>query len=64
MHYDVETNALICLIKRLDETYSGYSVYISCYRKPCHFANEIFVSEHRHFSNKIYVLQVSFQNRL
>ena len=30
MHYHVETNALICLIKRLYEAYSGVSVYISC----------------------------------
>jgi len=35
MQYHVETNALICLIKRLAETYSGDLVYISCYQKLC-----------------------------
>jgi len=35
MHYHVETNALICLIKRLAEAYLGDLVYISCYKKLC-----------------------------
>jgi len=35
MHYHVETNALICLIKRLAEAYSWDLVYISCYQKLC-----------------------------
>jgi len=35
MHYHVETNALICLIKRLAEAYLGDLVYISCYQKLC-----------------------------
>ena len=37
MHYHVETNALICLIKRLAEAYSGGDLvyYISCYQKLC-----------------------------
>jgi len=51
MHYHVETNALICFIKRLAETYLGDLVYISCYQKLCHSATGIFASEHRHFSN-------------
>jgi hypothetical protein len=58
MHYHVETNALICLIKRLDETYSGDSVYFSCYQKPCHLATGIFVSEHQHFSNNTYFTSI------
>ena len=51
MHYHVETNALICLIKRLAQTYSGDLVYISFYQKFCHFATGMFASEHRHFSH-------------
>jgi len=35
MHYHVETNTLICLIKRLAEAYSGDLVYISYYQKLC-----------------------------
>jgi len=42
MHYHVETNVLICLIKSLAETYSGDLVYISRYQKLCHFATGIF----------------------
>jgi len=60
MQYHVETNALICLIKRLAETYSGDFVYISCYQKLCHFAIGIFASEHRHFSNNnLYVTSIN-----
>jgi len=56
----VETNALICLIKEIDETYSGDSVYISCYQKLCHFATGIFASEHWHFSNNnLYLFRTS-----
>ena len=51
MHYHAETNALICLIKRLAETYSGDLLYISCYQKLCHFPTGIFATEHRRFSN-------------
>jgi len=35
MYYHVETNALICHIKRLAEEYSGDLVYISCFQKLC-----------------------------
>jgi len=35
MHHHVETNALICLIKRLAEADSGDLVYISGYQKLC-----------------------------
>jgi hypothetical protein len=58
VHYHVETNALICLIKRLYETYSGDSVYISCHLKLCHFATGILASKHRHFSNNTYVTSI------
>jgi len=59
MHYHVETNALMCLIKRLDDTYSADSVYISWYRKLGHFATGIFSSEHRHFSNNnLYITSI------
>jgi len=59
MHYHVETNVLISLIKRLAETYSGDFVYISRYQKLCHFATAIFVSEHRHFSNNnLYITSI------
>jgi len=51
MYYHVETNTLICLIKRLGETHLEDSVYISCYQKLCHSATGIFATEHRHFSN-------------
>jgi len=44
MHYHVETNALICLIKRLAEAYSGDLVYISCYQKLCDYATGIDIS--------------------
>jgi hypothetical protein len=60
MHYHVETNAQICLIKRLDEIYLGDSVYISCYQKLCHFDTGIFVPEHRHFSkNNLYFTSIN-----
>jgi hypothetical protein len=59
MHYHAETNARICLIKRLDKTYTGDSVYISCYQKRCHFATGTFASEHRHFSdNNLYITSI------
>jgi len=34
----METKALICLIKGLDERFSGDSGYIGCYQKLCHSA--------------------------
>jgi len=56
----METNALICLIKRLDETYSVDFVYVSCYQKLCHFATGNFASDHRHFSNNnLYLFRTS-----
>jgi hypothetical protein len=55
VHYHVEINALICLIKKLYEIYSEDSVYISRHPKLCHFATGIFASKHRHFSNNTYV---------
>ena len=60
MHYHVETNAPICLIKRLDETYSGGDlVFVSRYQKLCHFTTGIFASEHRHLSNKnLYITSI------
>jgi len=57
----METNAPICLIKEIDETYLGDSVYISCYQKLCHFATGIFASEHRHISNNnLYLFRTSY----
>ena len=64
MHYQVETKALICLIKRLAETYSGNLIYISCYQKLCHFATGIFASEHRHFSTNSLYIKASIQKQL
>jgi hypothetical protein len=55
MHYQVETNSLICLTKRLYETHSGHSVYISCHRKLCHFVTGTFASKYRHFSNNTFI---------
>ena len=54
MHYHVETKALISLIKRLYETNSGDSVYVSCHQKLCHFATATFASKYRHFSNNTF----------
>jgi hypothetical protein len=51
MHYYVETNALICLIKSLTRQIWEDSFHISCYQKLCHFATAIFATVHRNFSN-------------
>jgi len=61
MHYHVETNALICLIKRLPEIYSEDLVYICCYQKLCNFATGIFIDISL---TTIYILQVSIQKQL
>jgi len=58
MHYHVETNALICLINRLAETYSGDLVYISCYQKLCHFLLESTLSNNNLYITSIYSEQL------
>ena len=60
MHYNVETNALICLIKGLDETHlGGFSLHqlLPETLPLCYLSIDISLTN-------IYILQVSIQNQL